>query len=101
MTYRLDGALMTSPEALHDQLAETFDFPDYYGRNLDALWDLWTSLPRPFTIHLRNPGLAEIQLGQAWMPFFQTLKDLEACEGVDVVISGVGSGEIDPSPSTW
>lgn len=24
---------------LHKVLKETFDFPDYYGENLDALWD--------------------------------------------------------------
>ena len=24
---------------LHKVLKETFDFPDYYGANLDALWD--------------------------------------------------------------
>lgn len=25
---------------LHERLAEVLDFPDYYGKNLDALWDL-------------------------------------------------------------
>ena len=31
---------MNDPDALHDHLAEVFDFPDWYGRNLDAFWDM-------------------------------------------------------------
>ena len=31
-------------EALHDVLSEAFAFPDYYGRNLDALYDLLTEM---------------------------------------------------------
>lgn len=29
-------------EAFHEALATTLDFPEYYGRNLDALWDCLT-----------------------------------------------------------
>ena len=35
----LDAAAWT-PTTLHDDLAVAFDFPDWYGRNLDALNDL-------------------------------------------------------------
>ena len=27
------------PEEIHTMLKEKFGFPEYYGRNLDALWD--------------------------------------------------------------
>lgn len=40
----LDGAKMTSRRALHDELAEKLSAPDFYGRNLDALYDLLTEL---------------------------------------------------------
>lgn len=33
----LDGELIK--ENGHDYLAEALDFPDYYGKNLDALYD--------------------------------------------------------------
>ena len=39
MTCILDGARMTSREAAHAHIAETLALPEYYGRNLDALWD--------------------------------------------------------------
>jgi ribonuclease inhibitor len=29
-------------EALHERLADTLSFPDYYGRNWDAFWDCIT-----------------------------------------------------------
>ena len=34
---RLDGKLIKKQG--HDYLMEALDFPDYYGRNLDALYD--------------------------------------------------------------
>lgn len=40
MEVLLDGRLMVSREAVHDLLAEKLEFPSYYGRNLDALYDL-------------------------------------------------------------
>ena len=36
----LDCGLLSSKASAHQVLLEAFDFPDYYGRNLDALFDL-------------------------------------------------------------
>ena len=33
----IDGNLINNDG--HDYLKEVFDFPDYYGKNLDALYD--------------------------------------------------------------
>jgi len=38
--------------ALHDHLAEAFSFPQWYGRNLDALWDLLGEVGQPTHIRL-------------------------------------------------
>lgn len=97
MIYHLDGALMIKPEAMHSQFADVMDFPDYYGRNLDALWDLLTSLPRPYRIHFKNPGLARIQLDDAWESLHHLLEDLEKEEGIVLSYSGIGAKDIDPS----
>ena len=39
MKYILDGKKMVSKEETHAYLKETFGFPEYYGENLDALYD--------------------------------------------------------------
>ena len=36
----LDGSRMTSRAEAHARLAEALDFPGWYGKNLDALFDL-------------------------------------------------------------
>jgi len=41
----VDCRRLTDREGAHDYLAEIFHFPDYYGRNLDALYDLLTTPP--------------------------------------------------------
>lgn len=38
----LEGSKIHTREELHDALAEVLALPDYYGRNLDALWDCLT-----------------------------------------------------------
>ena len=39
-TVLLDGRKIKSPADLHQCLSESLQFPDYYGKNLDALWDI-------------------------------------------------------------
>lgn len=52
----IDGRDFENIEVLHDVLKDKLDFPDYYGRNLDALWDCltgWMDLPLTLVlIHL-------------------------------------------------
>lgn len=51
-TVVLDCAQMTSREAAHDYLARELSFPDWYGRNLDALYDLLTGYVGPIRLEL-------------------------------------------------
>ncbi len=41
----LDAEMLRTRDELHDVLAATFGFPQWYGRNLDALYDLLTDCP--------------------------------------------------------
>ena len=41
----LDGSLFTDRETAHRMLKEELCLPDYYGRNLDALYDCLTEMP--------------------------------------------------------
>ncbi len=38
----LDAEMIHTRDELHDILAATFSFPEWYGRNLDAVYDLLT-----------------------------------------------------------
>ena len=40
----LDGSLMTSREKTYRHIAKELRLPDYFGKNLDALYDLLTDL---------------------------------------------------------
>ena len=50
----IDGsAIFTSPD-LHEALAVALSFPDYYGKNLDALYDCLTEVGEDIHLELRN-----------------------------------------------
>ena len=40
---RLNGAKMTDKKTTHAYLKSELELPDYYGNNLDALWDCLTT----------------------------------------------------------
>ncbi|SHH19033.1 barstar family protein [Clostridium grantii] len=59
----LDGKIMTSVEVTHDYIKNTLDFPNYYGGNLDALWDVLTTISKPLKVILINKIDLENNLG--------------------------------------
>lgn len=50
----LDGGEMATKEIAHTYLVAKLQLPDYYGRNLDALWDLLSTMSEPIKIILIN-----------------------------------------------
>ncbi|QUG80399.1 barstar family protein [Bacillus subtilis] len=60
----IDGRDFENIEVLHDVLKDKLDFPDYYGRNLDALWDCLTGwVDLPLTLVLINFEFSKKFLG--------------------------------------
>ncbi len=59
----LDGQMMKDKAVAHEYIKEMLDFPSYYGRNLDALWDLLSCYSNPLEIHLINKEKLEGYLG--------------------------------------
>ncbi|AFQ58515.1 barstar family protein [Bacillus subtilis] len=60
----IDGRDFENIEVLHDDLKDKLDFPDYYGRNLDALWDCLTGwVDLPLTLVLKNFEFSNTFLG--------------------------------------
>ena len=75
MTVELDCRMMTDRGTAHDYLAETFGFPNYYGRNLDALFDLLSTYEKVTQIIVNAPELLEENLGVYGKNILKTLED--------------------------
>ena len=87
-TYRLDCAQMTDRQTAHDYLAQTLGFPDWYGRNLDALYDLLTGHLGPARVELTQTQALEGlgNYGRLLLETFQAAAD--ACPHLELVVSG-------------
>lgn len=59
----LDALEMTDKHAAHEYIQCQLDFPEYYGHNLDALWDLLTTISDPLHIILINAETLHANLG--------------------------------------
>jgi len=83
--YVLDFSNITTKESLHDYIAETLDFPEYYGKNLDALYDCVTDLSQ---CSITITGIdALYELGQYGMRIIEVFQDAaEDNEDIELVI---------------
>ncbi|OUT19821.1 barstar family protein [Campylobacter concisus] len=50
----LDAKKMAEKEKMHEYFANKFDLPEYYGKNLDALFDSLCEINEPTLIKLKN-----------------------------------------------
>ena len=74
----IDGRNITDKQTLHAYLKEQCKFPDYYGNNLDALYDVLTERSEPLDIKVEYAEeLKEILCGYG-EAFLETLLDAEA-----------------------
>lgn len=74
----LDGRKITDKIVLHKYLKEQCGFPDYYGNNLDALYDVLTDRTEPLEIRLEYAEeLKEVLCGYG-EAFIETLEDAAA-----------------------
>ena len=53
----LDGRFMYNKSAAHKYISKKMRFPDYYGENLDALYDMLTDMDIPTRIQVINTKL--------------------------------------------
>jgi len=59
----LDALEMTDKQAAHEYIQCQLNFPDYYGHNLDALWDMLSAISEPLHIILINASQLPANLG--------------------------------------
>lgn len=64
MAVILDGRAMTDRSAAHSHLAQRLDLPAYYGRNLDALYDVLTEIGTDTELILEDPAAVIDHLGK-------------------------------------
>ena len=63
----------------YDELARQLAFPAYFGRNLDALWDVLTGeVAGPIEIVWEGSAQAEANLGSDYAKLIALLNDLAA-----------------------
>lgn len=69
----IDGKRALSLDLFYDEITRQFDFPDYFGRNLDALYDvLSTDLEGPLEVIWRDSVVSLAAMGND----FQRLRDV-------------------------
>lgn len=76
-TLVLDGEKMLNRREAHDHLTERLALPDYYGRNLDALYDLLTEREGPTQIVIEHGNTLLSWLGDYGQALIQTMLDAE------------------------
>ena len=72
----IHGNVMADRQSAHEELARALGFPAWYGRNLDALWDMLTTID-VFAVLAEKDAMLE-QLGDYGRNLLDTL--LEAAE---------------------
>ena len=70
----IDCTNATSKEALHQYLKEVLHLPDYYGGNLDALFDCLTEIGSPTRLVLQHTQRL-ISLGDYGEALLSTFRD--------------------------
>lgn len=73
----LDGSSMKNREMLHIYLKERLKTPEYYGENLDALWDILSTYSEPIEIELKNEENLIENLGSYGQSIIRVFKDAE------------------------
>jgi len=77
MKVKIDGAVTDSREKLHLQLAEGLGFPQWYGKNLDALYDCLTDIREETEIEIVNRSELKKFLGKYEKSFESVLIDAQ------------------------
>ncbi len=65
--YIFDLESCYSPDDIHSMIAHRLQFPEYYGYNLDALYDLLTDLPYDCRIIFTGCDSASAIIGTRFM----------------------------------
>lgn len=75
----ISAETVRSMDDVYDVVAAALPLPEWFGRNLDALWDtLSTDVPGPFEIEVQQTDALAAALGPHYQPFLTVFRDLDA-----------------------
>ena len=75
MAIMLDGKAMVDRPAAHSHLAQRLDLPTYYGRNLDALYEVLTEIGTDTELILEDPAAVVENLGKYGEALLSTMQE--------------------------
>lgn len=82
----IDGNKITDKETLFQDLKSQIKSSEFYGRNLDALWDVLLSVDEELSITVINYSALEKNLGEYAKSLVEVFRDLTALKR-NVVLS--------------
>ncbi|MGE5253932.1 MAG: barstar family protein [Planctomycetaceae bacterium] len=75
---KLPGKSIRSLDEFYGQIARKLRFPDYFGRNLDALWDvLTTDVQGPLELAWEDSEASKKSMGKDFEKIAALLKEVE------------------------
>lgn len=73
--YKINAKNILSKEQFHNEMKQLFEFPDYYGNNLDSLWDLLTEKDK-LNLEIHNSKYFNKNLGEYGDKVIELFNDL-------------------------
>jgi len=78
MEILIDGTNVKDEKDFHSLISSALSFSSYYGRNLDALFDvLSTDVERPITLIWKNSEVSKINMGDDFERVVNVLRRVE------------------------
>ena len=71
----LDASKLDGMRGVHEAFREALDFPEYYGYNLDALYDCLTDLHEETEVEIPDPLALSKELGKRYGRLLAVLED--------------------------
>ncbi|MCL2772355.1 MAG: barstar family protein [Oscillospiraceae bacterium] len=82
----IDFTEVKSVYEAHKLISEKLNFPDWYGGNLDALWDLLTGYISPHEIHIKGITDVHGHVRPALQKIVEVFQEAEAKYGLHKII---------------
>lgn len=77
-TYRISGLFIRSLDDFYTEISRALNFPEYFGRNLDALWDvLTTEIEGPCELIWEDAAKSRKWMGKDFERISGLLKEVE------------------------